>query len=307
MNSIRRELIAVLCLVSSLALVACGDDDGGGSAGSAGSFLALTYNVAGLPEGLSGSRPSRNTPLISPRLNAYDLVLVQESWLEPVPYPVELFGAHLYHQILAAGADHPYKSEPLPIPLNKDPGRPSALVSDGLNRFSRFPFEPVIRQRWAECDNSAADCLSLKGFSFAPTEFAPGVVIHVYNLHMEAGSNDNDDRLKVDNVLAMAAFMRDHSDGEAIIIGGDFNLHSDRQPDGTTLQLFYDEADLTDVCTALGCPEPTRIDKFLFRSSDAITITPLSWSNEDAKFRNDAGDNLSDHDPVAVEFEWVAR
>lgn len=305
MTRVRQATIWVLCVFSILALVACGDDDGG-NGGASGSFLALTYNVAGLPEGLSGSHPSRFTQLISPRLNAYDLVLVQESWLEPVPYPPELFGAHLYHQILAADADHPYKSEPLPIPLNKDPGRPSALVSDGLNRFSRFPFEPVVRQRWAECDNSAADCLSLKGFSFAPTEFAPGVVIHVYNLHMEAGSTARDDQLKVDDVLAMAAFMRDHSDGEAIIVGGDFNLHSDREPDGTTLQLLYDGADLNDACTELDCPQPTRIDKFLFRSSASITITPLSWSNEDTKFRSGDDEPLSDHDPVAVEFEWTA-
>lgn len=47
-----------------------------------GTFTTLTYNVAGLPEGLSGSNPSVNTPLISPLLNAYDLVLVQEDWID---------------------------------------------------------------------------------------------------------------------------------------------------------------------------------------------------------------------------------
>lgn len=274
---------------------------------TSGSFLALTYNVAGLPEGISSSHPSRFTQIISPRLNAYDLVLVQESWQEPDPYPPELLGLHVYHQILAAGADHPYKSEPLPLPLGMDPTRPSALVSDGLNRFSRFPFEPVIRQRWEECDNSAADCLSLKGFSAARTELAPGVTIDIYNLHMEAGSTDNDDRLKRDDVLALAAFIQAYSDGEAVLVGGDFNLHSDRDPDGEIFELLYAEGDLSDACTVLGCPEPARIDKFLFRSSDQITILPVSWSNEDAKFRTDDGDELSDHHPVAVMFEWMER
>jgi hypothetical protein len=286
-------------------LPGCGDDGGGG--GSAGSFLALTYNVAGLPEGLSGSRPSIYMPLIGPRLNAYDLVLVQESWLEPVPYPPELFGAHLYHQILAAGADHPYKSEPQPIPLNRDPGRPSALVSDGLNRFSRFPFEPVMRQRWAECDNSAADCLSLKGFSAARTTFAPGVEIDVYNLHMEAGGTANDDRLRRDDVVALAAFIDAYSAGRAVIVGGDFNLHIEDEPDGTTFALLLASAGLTDACTFLACPEPGRIDKFLFRASDAVALTAVAWSNDDAEFRSDDDKPLSDHEPVAVEFEWRSR
>ena len=45
-----------------------------------GSVRMLTYNVAGLPESLSGSTPSVNTQLISPKLNAYEIVNVQDSW-----------------------------------------------------------------------------------------------------------------------------------------------------------------------------------------------------------------------------------
>jgi endonuclease/exonuclease/phosphatase family metal-dependent hydrolase len=294
--------LSVLC-ACALTLSACGDDDGRGR--SSGTFLALTYNVAGLPEGLSGSHPSRFTQIISPRLNAYDLVLVQESWQEPVPYPPELFGAHLYHQILAAGADHPYKSEPQPLPLNRDPERPSAIVSDGLNHFSRFPFGPVMRQRWVECDNSAADCLSLKGFSATRMSFAAGVEIDVYNLHMEAGGTPNDDRLRRDDVTALAAFIGAYSDGRAVIVGGDFNLHIEEELDGATFALLLSQAGLADACTFLACPEPERIDKFLFRSNDTVEITPLMWGNEDLKFRSDAGEQLSDHEPVAVEFQWV--
>lgn len=296
-----RLLGSILCLLAA----GCGDDDSGFFFRS-GTFSALTYNVAGLPEGISSSHPSRFTQVISPRLNTYDLVLVQESWLEPDPYPAELFGLHLYHQVLAADADHPFKSEPQPIPLNQDPERPSALVSDGLNRFSRFPFEPVIRQRWEECDNSAADCLSLKGFSAARTEIADGVTIDVYNLHMEAGGSANDDRLRRDDVLALIDFINAYSRGRAVIVGGDFNLHIEDEPDGTTFALLLDGAALTDVCTQLGCAEPERIDKFLFRSHGTVTITPTSWSNEDAKFRSDDGEPLSDHDPVAVTFDWAA-
>jgi len=41
-----------------------------------GGFSVLAYNVAGLPLGLSGSTPELNNALISPRLNAFDLVAV---------------------------------------------------------------------------------------------------------------------------------------------------------------------------------------------------------------------------------------
>ena len=50
------------------------------SAATTGSFNVLTYNVAGLPEGLSSGHPETNTPLISPRLGAYDIVNVQEDF-----------------------------------------------------------------------------------------------------------------------------------------------------------------------------------------------------------------------------------
>ena len=49
---------------------------------ASGSFTALTYNVAGLPEQISGSSPEANSPLISPLLNGYDLVLLQEDWVD---------------------------------------------------------------------------------------------------------------------------------------------------------------------------------------------------------------------------------
>ena len=43
-------------------------------------FLLLTYNVAGLPEGISSSHPRTNIPQISPMLNEFGIVLVQEDF-----------------------------------------------------------------------------------------------------------------------------------------------------------------------------------------------------------------------------------
>ena len=45
-----------------------------------GTFKALTYNVAGLPQGLSSSSPVTNQPIMSPLLNAYDVVAFDGGW-----------------------------------------------------------------------------------------------------------------------------------------------------------------------------------------------------------------------------------
>lgn len=284
-----------------LVLGACGDDDGDVLEGE---FLALAYNVAGLPQGISGSNPEFNMPLIGPLLNAYDLVLLQETWQTPDPNPMAPL--RVYHEILDAASQHPFKSESMPLPLNQNPERPSAIVSDGLNRFSRFPFGEVTRRRWVDCDDSAADCLSLKGFSVARTELAPGVCVDVYNLHGEAGSTPNDFDLRDDNTRDLLDFMSDYSAGRAVIVGGDFNMRLRRERDAVNLQLLEDEGGLTDACFALDIVDDDVIDKFFYRSSAGVTIAPVSCRFELEVFVDPQGEPLSDHDALAVRFEWTA-
>ena len=74
-----------------------------------GTFDTLTYNVAGLPESLSGSEPDENTPLISPLLNPSTWCCMQEDWIDPVP-PIAAFDFH--HDDLVSAVTHPYRSTP---------------------------------------------------------------------------------------------------------------------------------------------------------------------------------------------------
>ncbi|MDD9936628.1 MAG: endonuclease/exonuclease/phosphatase family protein [Myxococcales bacterium] len=270
-----------------------------------GEMLALTYNVAGLPETLSSSMPERFTPMIGPLLNGYDLVLVQESWLTPDPNPGEPL--RVYHELLLEEVEHPHTSEPAEVPWGMDERRPSALLGDGLNRFSEFPFEEVTRVAWDICVDTAADCLALKGFSMARTTLEDGVTVDIYNLHMEAGGSPEDDAARAAGIEQMIEFMATMSDGRAVIVGGDFNLHIDSEPDGTLFEHLLDETGLTDVCTQLGCDEPGSIDKFLYRSSEDVRIDALSWSNDSDVFQSDTGEDLSDHPPIAVRFAWTGR
>jgi hypothetical protein len=305
--------VVAVALVAFVAACSSDGGDGGaeGSGSASGEFVALTYNVAGLPEPLSGSEPATNTPLISPLLNEYDLVLVQEDWIDPVPPAA---GFDFYHDDLIAEVDHEYVSTPAPPPLGSDPRRPEALVADGLNRMSRFPFGEIKREMWAGCfgsldtsDGGAADCPSQKGFSVARTELAPGVEVDVYNLHAEAGSTARDLEESAADFEQLAGFVREHSGGRAVIVGGDFNLHTDEQPDRSVFAEFLAATDLIDVCDAVNCgADADEIDKFVFRSGGGVELEALDHRFEREKFRRADGEPLSDHDALAVRFAWRA-
>lgn len=252
----------------------------------AGSFDALTYNVAGLPEGISRSNPEANTPRISVRINAYDLVLVQEDFS--------------YHHLLAAAAEHPYQSEPL-----EDF---ETLVNDGLNRFSDFPLGPLTRERWPACfgtTDNASDCLSSKGWSFSEVTLADGVTLHVYNHHAEAGGGEEDIAARVAGYARLAEVIETRSAGAAVLVGGDTNLHADDPEDAPVLDGFLSRLELTDACRSLACGDE-RIDRFFFRSSEALEITAAEWSVAEEMVDAEGGP-LSDHLAVFTRFDWEAR
>src|SRR6185295_18414199 len=153
---------------------------------------------------------------------------------------------------------HPFKSPSALQPFGTDPDRPQAILGDGLNTFSRFPFDEIIRVRWNGCHQSAADCLALKGFSVVRMTIAPGVVVDVYDLHMEAGGDPEDDVLRDEGVTQLSNFIQSHSAGRPVIVGGDFNLHTHAEPDSSQFQRLLAETGVLDVCATLACPEPGR-------------------------------------------------
>ncbi len=287
--------------------------DGHGDVETSGELTALTYNVAGLPQGLSSSNPATNTPFISPLLNDYDLVLVQEDWLAPNPNPT---GFNVYHDLLAAEARHPHQSTPMPCPLGQNPVRASALLSDGLNEFSNFPFGETTRTHWEGCfgalganDGGASDCGALKGFSVAVHTLGPGIEVDVYDLHGEAGSSAADQQLQEDGYRQLAAFIQEFSKGHAVLLGGDTNLHTSAgNPDSVIWQAFLDSTGIHDTCEVVDCgTDRANIDKFAFRSSDTLAITPLTRRFERDKFVGPNGASLSDHDALSVRFRWTKK
>lgn len=261
-----------------------------GPAGPPGELVVLTYNVAGLPQGISGSDPEKNIPQISPLLNAYPLVLVQEDFW--------------YHAELSADAMHPYRSEP----YTDDPQTDG--VGDGLNRFSEFAFDPVVeRVAWYDCHGQldcASDCLARKGWSFARTQLAEGVELDVYNLHMEAGGCPEDVVIRTQAARDLAEAIAARSTGKAVLVAGDFNLRSTDPEDVEPLQLIIDGAGLTDACAAVDCGDE-RIDKIMIRSGEDLALEVLDWWVPEEFVDADDGSALSDHLPVAARVRYTPR
>ncbi len=287
-------------------------------AGAAGELELLSYNVAGLPEVLSGSEPAENMPLIGPLLNDYDLVLLQETWKTPDPNPMAPL--RVYHEELESRVDFEHRTESAPLPLGGDATRPEAILADGLNVFSRFPLGEVTRERWVGCfggaDTSrggAGDCLAQKGFLLTTVTLAEGVEVDVYDLHAEAGGTPDDQALQADDYDQLAAFIEEHSDGRPVLLAGDTNLHTDDpvdpdNPEGegdlAIWEAFLDRTGLTDVCAALDCEDPGAIDKAAFRSSGGATLEALAHDNPTERFTRADGEPLSDHPPLVVTFRW---
>jgi hypothetical protein len=294
-----RGALSALALPLVLALGASGCSDGGsGSSASAapvvsstnsasrtGTIDLLTYNVAGLPDFLSGSQPARNTPIMSPLLNAYQLVLVQEDFW--------------YHDDLVSATTHPHRSTPM--------SGQSRMMNDGLNQFSAFPITvPVERYTWSTCHglwDHGSDCLAAKGFTYSRIEVEPGVEIDVYNLHNDAGSAYEDRFARDQQMIQLRDFILARSAGRPLIVAGDTNLKASRPDDERVLQSFMNSLGLLESCRTLTCPRDS-IDRVLLRGTADVTLAPVMWRDA-SEFVDAAGNELSDHRAVHVLIEWT--
>lgn len=270
-----------------------GDDAGSagedaGSAPSTGELWFISYNVAGLPQGLSSSDPSNNIPLIGPLLDAYDLAVVQEDFW--------------YHDELSSGVTLPYRS----TPMVEDPSLIPPNLGDGLNRFSRFPLGPLTRTTWSQCSgytDCSNDCPADKGFSVSTVELASGVTVDVYNLHMDAGSCDGDFEARASGAEELAAFIASRSAGRAIIVAGDTNLNMARPPDDEILAGLLEDTGLEVACRLASCDDES-IDRIMIRSGTDLTLEVAEWVRP-THFVDGEGNDLSDHVPTTALLRWT--
>lgn len=269
---------------------------------ASGTFTALTYNVAGLPEGLSSAPTPRDTATtaIGQRLSPYDIIHVQEDFN--------------YHANLYAADSHPYRT----------PTSGGAGIGSGLNTLSDLPYDvdDFERVRWNSCQLDSGDCLTPKGFTFMRVRVTDGVYVDFYNAHTNAGTSAGDLSSRADNLSQLTTFIASHSAGNAVVVMGDTNTRYTRT--GDTIRAFAADNGLTDAWVQLergGVPPaigsdalvcdtaaPTDtcevVDKVLYRSSRLVTLAATSYHNENAGFLTSDGLMLSDHFPISVGFSW---
>jgi hypothetical protein len=284
------------------------------AAATSGNLSVLTYNVAGLPLGLSSGNPEVNTVLISPLLNGFDLALVQEDFD--------------WHEELVTEVEHPYQSikDTTDSPFLPPQVADFLELGDGLNRFSDSPFSEFQRITWDMCFGLAtngADCFAVKGFSVGRHEIAPGAFVDVYNWHAEAGGDEEDNLARRDNLRQLYTFIETFSAGRAVIVMGDSNSRytdaEDIMPEllaATGLTDVWVElvraGDVPDIGPRLDqCLENDQsgadceqIDKILYRSGGGVELSATAYQVENALFQDAAGLPLSDHFPVAAEFHF---
>jgi endonuclease/exonuclease/phosphatase family metal-dependent hydrolase len=272
------------------------------SAADSGTFSVLSYNVAGLPEGLSSAPTPRAsaTTAIGQRLGPYDIIHVQEDFN--------------YHANLYAADTHPYRT----------PTSGGAGIGSGLNTLSNIAYDEddFERVRWNSCQLDSGDCLTPKGFTFMRVRLAEGVYVDFYNVHTNAGTSSGDFASRADNLSQLTAFIATHSAGNAVVVMGDTNTRYTRSED--TIAAFAANNGLTDAWVrlvrggvppaagspALVCDENAVtnacevVDKVLFRGSALVTLNATYYNNDHAAFLDGAGAMLSDHDPIAVRFSW---
>ena len=275
----RIQSVIAAGLAATVFLVAC-QPPGPKKVVATGTFRALTYNIAGLPPALSEVDPETNIPLISPLLNGYDVVSVQEDFW--------------FHDALMKDAKHPHRT-----------GAPIPFFNDGLELLSKYPYRDFARIGWitaADLDGDGNDALGPKGFYFARIEVAPGVWIDFYDHHADAGKSAGDGEARKTQYRQLADYISIFSSHQAVIVCGDTNLEGKDPMDEPILQELLTKTGMRDVARHLNVGVE-KIDRFYFRSGDDVTLEPLLWKIP-PEFVDAAGQPLSDHDPVHVDFRW---
>lgn len=268
----------------------CAPDPSPEDSPTEGELSALIYNVQGLPDVLSESvRPTpERMALISPLLDEWDIVLIQEDF-DPDN-----------HALLVAEATHPVR-EWFDARLS-----PERAYGSGLSQLSRAgQLVSVTQEHYTACNgvfDGASDCLASKGFQILRLSLG-GAEIDIYDTHHEAGSGPEDIAARSAQFDQVIASIDGYSASRAVLFGGDTNLSWDDPEDVPLLQRYAD-AGLRDACTEVSCPQTDHIDRFLLRDGDDLALTVTEWSSPEG-FSDPQGGELSDHPPIAARLRWT--
>ena len=264
-----------------------------------GYFRIISYNVGGLPEIISSSKPSKYTKLISPRLNKYDIVNVQED-----------FG---YNDDLISLIEHEYRTE----------FSGNVPFGNGLMTFSKYPLFNYRRLKWKDTHGfivDGADQMIPKGFTYNSVEIKPGFSIDIYNIHTDADTDEKSMAARRSNMAQLAEYITNASAGKAVLVFGDTNSRYTREGDDF-YELVLQPCNLQDawINNIMGGIIPPKgesrmvddlgqlgevVDKIWFRRGKNVEINASTFSVLFTEFTDSEGNQLSDHYPITSRIDY---
>ncbi len=253
---------------------------------TAGQLSFLSYNVHGLPSGITGDDTNARMQMIGPMLNNFDIVALQEDWEDE------------NHALLKEKSEHPVQerfSEEI-----------RGVYGSGLSTFSVGTLNKLTQVHFTACHgelDNASECLAAKGFQILRVEVGEGVEIDVYNTHMEAGGSPEDILAARSQVEELLNAINEHSQERPLVFLGDTNLRPSNPTDAEMIEDFMNLAMLKDTCEETQCTETNHIDRIWYRSSAAIKLSAIKW-NREISFVDDDNQDLSDHPAISAQIQW---
>ena len=263
-----------------------------------GSFKVLSYNIAGLWELISESHPKKYIQQISPKLNDYDIVNIQENFA--------------YNKELNSKLTFKYKTD----------FTGNVPFGDGLMTLSKYPIYNYDRVGWDKI--YGVDAPTKRGFSFTSIELKSGYFIDIYNLHTDAFDDKSSIKGRNSNLEQISKYIQGISEGKAVIVYGDTNSLYTHGFD-KILDLLIKPCNLSDawVEKVMGGKYPEQgpdldpdnlepnlkqkgevLDKILYRSGKNVEIEVTSFKILFEEFTDEEGNQLSDHYPITADIKY---
>jgi endonuclease/exonuclease/phosphatase family metal-dependent hydrolase len=311
MRSYRRiatiVLLVPLALAITMLLLRRGADEivlglpaDAAAAPAATEITLASYNVQARPY---LDEATVKLPQISPRLNAFDVAMIQECFER--------------HDLLWSQAEHPNKAYFGRLDV---PWRP---VGSGLSAFSRLPVSGVEHYHYAVA-GEFQNQLASKGMQLVRLVVG-GMTVDVYNTHMEAGDLPEAHVARDAQAREMVSFVEAQSpESHAVILTGDFNMGpkqdrpydpdrrghystaEDRDTRAASFAIIVDSLGVRNAQIELDGEIKEDIEHFLYRDGTGVKLTPLSLARDDT-FADANGHRLSDGAPLVARFRVEPR
>lgn len=167
-------------------------------------------------------------------------------------------------------------------------------------------------------DQNGADGMIDKGFRFYQVQMAPGVVVDVYILHMDAETDPGDNAARASQIDQLMAAVNANDNGNPIIIMGDTNCRYTRDPLESTIiaagfsdpwidlereGVYPQMGDESLMVGDLGYQKGEVVDKVFYKDGTNVKLDATKYF-VDAEGYTDEGGLLGDHPPVIVTFEY---